>query len=302
MATHSPIRQFRRYGPVRQCIYCGRDDVQLTIEHIVPFSLDGSLELMDSSCRACAAITSSLEEHVSRKMLGNFRNRWSFPSRNKNSKSDTIPIEVLRGEEREVVQLPKQEHPTAVPLIWLKPPNFIDGRPDEEEYFAQVHMVLSPGVRAEDLGGEKLSQCGQINLSIFARVLAKIAHSFAVLRLGVDGFEPFLQKTILTEGTRVFRFVGGVNEIIPPTEPPGPNIHKLDLKLIEHDGKPLVIASVRLFSNWQTHLRGHPNGGTPEYHVIVGRANRFALVRLTEDTFYPSVSRRRKNRCPNRLR
>jgi 5-methylcytosine-specific restriction endonuclease McrA len=44
-------------GRVGRCIYCGRSDVALTDEHVIPLALDGLWLLKDASCEACNAIT-----------------------------------------------------------------------------------------------------------------------------------------------------------------------------------------------------------------------------------------------------
>jgi hypothetical protein len=53
-----------KYGPRRihigKCIYCGATE-NLEIEHAFPESLNGDLELLDASYRACAVITGKFE-------------------------------------------------------------------------------------------------------------------------------------------------------------------------------------------------------------------------------------------------
>ena len=53
-----PHRIDRRvYPSFGECIYCGAlaKDVELTDEHIIPYSLGGEAIILDASCKACAA-------------------------------------------------------------------------------------------------------------------------------------------------------------------------------------------------------------------------------------------------------
>jgi 5-methylcytosine-specific restriction endonuclease McrA len=61
-----------------ECIYCGAlaKDVELTDEHIIPFSLGGKAVIREGSCRECARETAKLENEIAHKVL------WEFvPSR-----------------------------------------------------------------------------------------------------------------------------------------------------------------------------------------------------------------------------
>jgi hypothetical protein len=51
------------------CIYCGKRDVRLTDEHVVPFSLGGHHILEAASCLTCADITKKFEQDVAREPL-----------------------------------------------------------------------------------------------------------------------------------------------------------------------------------------------------------------------------------------
>lgn len=91
-----------------------------------------------------------------------------------------------------------------------------------------------------------------------ARSLAKIAHSFAVTTLGLDGFEPVLCNYIQgREDLSAGLYVGSWSEV-PPAEDSG---HQIQLSLeAASNGTLYLVASIRLFS-WF---------GAPVYHVVVG--------------------------------
>jgi hypothetical protein len=105
-----------------------------------------------------------------------------------------------------------------------------------------------------------------LDMRVFSRMIAKIAHSAAVARLGLTGFNPVL-KDILRETDRESRailpFVG-----CKPPEPPQPTsapdtaAHVLDHYTPEIDGTTFVVVEVRLFANF----------GAPSYMVVVGTA------------------------------
>ena len=66
-------KEYPTYG---ECIYCGAraGDVDLTDEHIVPYSLGGNAFIRDGSCKACAAETTKCERELAKVVLGDFRN------------------------------------------------------------------------------------------------------------------------------------------------------------------------------------------------------------------------------------
>jgi hypothetical protein len=76
----------RQYEPANQCIYCGRTDEPLTKEHIIPFSLGGTLVLRQASCIVHSKLTSKLEKVVSQQMYGIYRDVENVPTRHKERK------------------------------------------------------------------------------------------------------------------------------------------------------------------------------------------------------------------------
>jgi 5-methylcytosine-specific restriction endonuclease McrA len=67
--SHGPTK----YPPKSHCIYCGKNGVPLTDEHIVPFSLGGQHILQNASCLECADITKKFEQDVARELWGDAR-------------------------------------------------------------------------------------------------------------------------------------------------------------------------------------------------------------------------------------
>jgi hypothetical protein len=93
-------------------------------------------------------------------------------------------------------------------------------------------------------------------------VLAKIAHSFTVLYLGLGGFRPFLAATIIGLDDDVGRYVGGIDGSGPPTSPAIPgNLHHLELHRAPFEDKEIISSRIRLFSYLET---------TPTYVALTG--------------------------------
>jgi hypothetical protein len=90
-------------------------------------------------------------------------------------------------------------------------------------------------------------------------MLAKIAHSFAIAELGLDGFKPFLQQVILgTDIGHLGHYVGGTKEVPPASA----NVYDIRLTTIQSKScREYLMAIVRLLSDVQ---------GMPEYWVVVG--------------------------------
>jgi len=88
-------------GNVGQCIYCGKKDVKLTDEHIIPLGLNGFLLLKKANCNACAAITSNFEREVLRKSLMKPRIGLDLPTRNRATRPKSIELIVQKKRSRQ---------------------------------------------------------------------------------------------------------------------------------------------------------------------------------------------------------
>jgi hypothetical protein len=91
-----PIERIDRkeYPSFGECIYCGAsaNDVELTDEHIVAFSLGGNAVILDGSCKVCAAETTKIENEVGRKVLWDFRAHVNAPTRRKKERPTELPF------------------------------------------------------------------------------------------------------------------------------------------------------------------------------------------------------------------
>src|SRR5689334_21781727 len=114
---------------VYSCIYCGSKE-NLTSEHIIPFSLGEKLELKGASCKVCADITSKFERTVARVMLGNFRIKFSAPTRRPRKRPSSLFLKALKGDEETNHEIKLEDHPGAFCLPILSPPRVKAGNVD----------------------------------------------------------------------------------------------------------------------------------------------------------------------------
>src|SRR6185503_11800414 len=177
-------------APVGRCIYCPSTS-SLSDEHIIPFGLDGEWVLPEASCGACRDITSTLEQHVLRDMLGVPRIALGLPSRRKERRPTTLPLTIVDAGGERTIDLSFADHPTIALFPIFGPPSELTGE----------HLPRGIGVRggmAAQVGGppaeewaERFKRLRVRTSSVyqpvsFARLLAKIAYGVAVATLGLD--------------------------------------------------------------------------------------------------------------------
>jgi hypothetical protein len=97
------------------------------------------------------------------------------------------------------------------------------------------------------------------DMAAFARMLAKIAHSYVVAELGLDGVDPELPDLILGKYPDLASYVIGASPHYFPARRDRFS-HQLSLGLLPHGERWLVCVHIRLFA---TH-------NTPAYLVIGG--------------------------------
>jgi hypothetical protein len=131
-----------------------------------------------------------------------------------------------------------------------------------------------------------------INISLFARAIAKIAYCHAVLQYGLDGFRPLILPDIILGRSRATPYFVGA-----PLDEPPPPLEKGRRHLVEFthlDANPmhpsnalgelrLIIANIRLFADSVTIQHG-----LPIYRVICG-ARSPAMIRTLKPV--PQTSR-----------
>ena len=239
------------YRPVFSCIYCGnRRD--LSDEHIIAESLNGAMILKAASCAECRDITSRLERTCSRTIFGPFRLRHGFRTKRKHSRPMGIEIEI-GNKKTQFISI------SGIPdvIFFLKfnhVANILLDAPDIDT--SRVTPWITHG--KDQFIGEPGWVVGKFDAFAFARMLVKIAHSFAVAELGINSFCPLALDFMFSRTNNLSRFVGGSANI----EKPEQTLHSLRLQKYESkiSKRQFVVVSIRLFACL----------GAPTYHVAIG--------------------------------
>jgi hypothetical protein len=155
-----------------------------------------------------------------------------------------------------------------ITTLTFDPPAILsDSEPVEKEFSGGVAIAILPSF------GPRLKQYLDQGWSVtlppqqpgatarqLGRMLAKIAHSYAVAELGLGGFQPFLQPIILGTDTRHLAYYVGGNREVPVAIA---ELYKLQLATVQSlKGRQYLRTDMRLLSSMQ---------GMPEYQVVVGR-------------------------------
>lgn len=254
----------RVFEPVWQCMYCGaQPPTPLTKEHIVPQGLGGGLILPRSSCEPCRQITQKFEELCLRKMLLPYRLRFDLVQREHEIKP-TMEITVENETNLETKVIPRISGPHYLLLPVLEqPPGLLIGQPPRPgmpyhlQFAGNADQLRDiPGI----VGGQRVHFNAHIDMGSYLRMIAKIAHSFAVAQIGIDGFNADLREIILGHNFDMASFLmGGSRDDIPVRE--NGLSHQVGLGIIPWGPIQFVRVRVRLFARHNS----------PAYDIIVGR-------------------------------
>ncbi|MHB1678671.1 MAG: hypothetical protein ACYCSS_14290 [Sulfuriferula sp.] len=269
--TGRSVAHKHTYPAVGFCIYCGSDkyaegsDCKLGDEHIVPEGLGGRLILKEASCNACETITSRTEMEWLRSSYYAARVQKGLGKKKKRVPT-TLPLKVTINGTVVTKAVPLKKYPAMVVTLLFDTPEILLG-------LGPVDKVLSGGVAVGilptfgELMKEHLAQ-GTVTFepprisatsTQLGRMLAKIAHAYAVAELGIKGFNAVLQPIILGIDTRhLAYYIGGSREIPPPI----PCHYNLSLSVSPSPtGQKFYEVAIRLLSDIQ---------GMPMYRVVVG--------------------------------
>lgn len=179
------------------CIYCGSSG-PLSEEHVIAFGLGGRLILDDASCQACSRITSALERKVLRGFMSPARITASFPSYRKRRRPASRIITLLRGATVEEVLGPSPEVPALLQLPTLATAGVLAGANKTSGVNVVGIETISFGPRPDDFvlkhSASGFRQADNLDVTAFARMLAKIGYSYLV---GVLGPMPLDEVTVL---------------------------------------------------------------------------------------------------------
>jgi hypothetical protein len=193
-------------------------------------------------------------------MLGPFRIRLNLPTRRPNERPTELPLKFIRIDgRREQVMVAAEKFPVACIGFRFSAPSLLRGATPEETFEgdlvvryidAETKEYLSPEGQRVKLGG--------VNILAFTRMLAKIAHSYAVAELGLGSFRPLLPDLILGKSSNAPSLVGG--DPTTPSTAPEPDLHNVHLRDCIAGNVRYTLAAIRLFAF----------AGMPRYHIVVG--------------------------------
>ncbi len=252
----------KTYPSIGHCIYCGSDR-KLSREHIIPFGLGGNLVFTDASCDQCARVTSDFERYCLRNMFLAARTHMNLPTRKRKERPKTLRLSYFKNEgDHEWLDIPVSDHPYAVVLPVIQPPTLFSGAPHRDGL-----VIEGTSVRAGPNFYQKLQSFGpnkaftqEFSPDLFGRLLAKIAHGYAVGEVGSYNFRPFLQGLILGTQTFSSSFIGGGS-----SQGSRRLLHQLSLEW----RASFLVCSITLFSMEASDSAGSAG---PTYDVIVGMA------------------------------
>lgn len=248
------------FPPVGHCIYCGERTPPLTSEHIFPHALGGKIELPDSSCRQCATITSQFEQTVTRGMLGNFRVKFNAPTRRRKQRPKVLPLNVLKGEDVQRIDLEPSKHPGSFVLPVLSLPRLLSGTPNSARHqkmgvWTWPRQMELPALKIAGTDGFRV---GTVHIDAFTRFIAKMAHSYTTAARGHQSFVPLLLPLILGQTNDYADFIGG------RARKKQPSLDNSDIAFqtltIEREGIGYVCCEIEIFPD----IKG------PTYVAVVG--------------------------------
>ena len=258
--------QRRTFNPVGRCIYCnsGPESGKLTREHIIAHGLNGTLILPEASCGSCRDVTGRIEGFYLQKMIRDARIHMKLASRRR--RRNKAPPPALTIDRRVApnvtrrVELAAEDHPYWLITLGYAPPAVLIGAADD--YAPLIEHRMIPGDNFPDRwqrAGPGVEVGYLVDANLFARMLAKIGHSFAVAALGINGFTPTLNAIILGTEPRYAKYVGGLRpENDDRSARPGV-LHSIG---IERQDQWFVVR-LRLFAYLE---------GAPSYVIVAGRA------------------------------
>ncbi len=250
----------KRYDPANLCIYCGADryvpghNRGLTIEHIIPFGLNGELTLPRASCRRCEGVTGSDEQILLRGVLLGCRTLLGLRTRKPKDRPNRLPLFDTEMTPNRKIMVDVEHYPANILLIKNGPPPILSGQPASQIgpwccFFRNSSQIFRSRYGIASYATPLL------DTKTFNRVLGKVGHSFAVAELGRSGFHALLPHYIRDPDGDLSFFVGGASH----TESPSTSLHEIDFEppSAEHS---YIVVRVRLFSFL----------GAPIYRVVIG--------------------------------
>jgi hypothetical protein len=262
---------------IGRCIYC--PSAGTTEEHVVPQSFGGYHVLIDASCTECAKKTGVRENFLCEYNFNSIRFQSAYqgyqPRHRGKPRQRPPDLKILEGEtphSAPIRKIPAPEAPAVAIFPLLLPPGILLGFPPSDQVTWHSWQFIDTSGQAATRQ-RKLKAAGlrgalaiaKIDVFAFMRVLAKVAHGFAVHNVGLGGFRPTLLPIISGESNYVSHYVGGTF-ISGPGPFPWPTL-SVPYQIIPFEvpigGEQYLGARIRLFATVRPL--------TPIYTVIFGQ-------------------------------
>jgi hypothetical protein len=207
-------------------------------------------------------MTCSIETYCQKPMFGALRYQLNLPSKRPKDRPTTLPVRLLINGEWRTQQVPIADYPLVLFAPILPLPRILDGpdRPQGGGPLRHFHKDMSSGEKRLELlqryGATHIASQSQSRIDKFGRMLAKIAHSYAVASYGLGNFRPLLINTIRGTEHDPTQLVGGSTYKPRPVN----KLHVLKIGWNRHAGKDLLIVRLNLFANL----------GLPVYFCVAG--------------------------------
>ena len=259
-----------------KCIYCGKTDESLSKEHIIPYALGGNSVLPRASCARHRDLTSDIERRVAQEMYGTYRDIQGIQTRHRrrleHRRSGTVTLSGTTlgsyGDLPCEVRVPVAELPRLHISVHLPRPQVLSGEPltigslgaslkaQSDPTSQEVYQRLLNKYNLKTISATAL-----IQVETFLRVLAKIAHAFAVAEYGFNGFLPTLLPIIKGESDFLMKYVGC------ESSDQAQNPEALSVSELVHNDVSYLSVSISLHSFPQL----------PRYQVIAGTLERSSV-------------------------
>lgn len=179
------------------------------------------------------------------------------------------PDGTIQYEKIGVTDLPASEFPLSYMAFKFPPPAVLVQRDPTADVSYEIIGKLSKGefkrYAPEDKDGFWVAP---MNPVAFIKLLAKVAHSYAIAEIGRGTFRPILAPFVRGLPLRALEWIGSE----PTDRPATPTLHEISLEIFNSGGQDYVVVNLRLFSFL----------GTPRYQIVVGELERVNQHLLAE--------------------
>jgi len=225
-----------------------------------------------ASCKKCADVTKEIEQQCLRPLFGVLRIRQDYQTNNPDERPSHLPIRIGRGDgekwhDVETIVVPVEDIPIALILPISPPPRILTG-----EETSNLSLWWHTDEKELDAFREKYGAWpnhSRVHPLMYFRLLAKIAHAFAIGAEGYGSFEPLLIGLINGEEDTSSLLIG----CDPAPAPMGKGFFTLRVDHYRVNKIEYVGVNVCLFKDL----------GAPEYIVVVGKRPPKQLLRRRED-------------------